>query len=275
MIEAILAGAAGLVAAPIVGGLAYRKVRQRRIAKTLAIETPNGIVEGRYVRIGGVDQWIQIRGEDRDNPVLLVVHGGPGSPYAIFTPLLRSWEKHFIVVQWGRRGAGRTIARNGKAGSGEMTFDSMVADGIEVAEFLRLYLSKDKVILMAGSMGTLVGLPMAKWRPDLFSAYVGTDFYVDMADNEALGYRLTLGRVRAADNAKGIAALEKIGPDPSRWDVRAWGVKMAWSMRTDPVTPGLDMKLVLPLTLTSPTYTLRDVFQVATGFEYSKAEMFE
>ncbi len=78
MIGQILGGAAGIIAAPAVGGLAYRKARQRRVAKALEITTPNGIVEERFVRIGGIDQWIQLRGEDRDNPVLLVLHGGPG-----------------------------------------------------------------------------------------------------------------------------------------------------------------------------------------------------
>ena len=78
MIVRILASVAGTIAAPLVGGLAYRKVRQRRVAKALTIGTPNGIVEERFVRIGGIEQWIQIRGEDHVNPVLLVVHGGPG-----------------------------------------------------------------------------------------------------------------------------------------------------------------------------------------------------
>ena len=112
-----------LVAAPVVGGLAWRKARQRRVARALEITTPNGIVEQRFVPIGGIDQWIQIRGEDRDNPVLLVLHGGPGWPNAVFTLPLRPWERHFTVVQWDHRGAGKTLGRNGKAGSGEMTFD--------------------------------------------------------------------------------------------------------------------------------------------------------
>ena len=51
MIAPILAGMAGAIAAPVVGGLAYRKVRQRRVAKALMISTPNGIVEERIVRI--------------------------------------------------------------------------------------------------------------------------------------------------------------------------------------------------------------------------------
>src|SRR5215218_7148493 len=100
MIARILVGVAGAIAAPVVGGLTYRKVRQRRVAKALRISTANGIVEERFVPIGGIEQWIQIRGEDRDNPVLLVLHGGPGFPNAVFTLPLRPWEKHFTVVQW-------------------------------------------------------------------------------------------------------------------------------------------------------------------------------
>ena len=107
MIGKALAGAAGIIAAPTVGGLVWRKARQRRVAKALEITTPNGIVEQRFVRVGGIDQWIQLRGEDRDNPVLLILHGGPGWPNAVFTLPLRPWEQHFTVVQWDHRGRAR------------------------------------------------------------------------------------------------------------------------------------------------------------------------
>jgi pimeloyl-ACP methyl ester carboxylesterase len=60
--------------------------------------------------------------------VLLVLHGGPGWPNAVFTLPLRPWERDFTLVQWDHRGAGKTLRRNGKAGSGEMTFDQRVAD---------------------------------------------------------------------------------------------------------------------------------------------------
>jgi pimeloyl-ACP methyl ester carboxylesterase len=171
MIRTILAGAAGVIAAPAVGGLAYRKARQRRVARALMIDTPNGIVEQRFVKVGGIDQWVQLRGEDRDNPVLLVLHGGPSWPNAVFTLPLRPWERYFTVVQWDHRGAGKTLGRNGKAGSGEMTFHCRVADAIEVTEFLRQYLGTDKVVLLAESMGTLTGTPLVKLRPDLFTPW--------------------------------------------------------------------------------------------------------
>src|SRR5512139_2187904 len=192
------------VAALLVGSAVYRKVQQQKVAEALIIKNPNGIAEERFVPIGGMDQWIQIRGEDRDNPVLLILHGGPGWPNATFTLPLRSWEKHFTVVQWDHRGTGKTLRRNGKTGSGEMTFDSRVSDAIELTEFLRQYLRKDKLVLLAESMGTLTGLPLAKRRPDLFSSLVVTDLYVDMVRNEARKHQLTLERLHSGGNLKGV-----------------------------------------------------------------------
>jgi pimeloyl-ACP methyl ester carboxylesterase len=169
--------------------------------------------------------------------VLLVLHGGPGWPNAVFTLPLRSWERYFTVVQWDHRGAGKTLGRNGKAGSGEMTFERRVADAIEVIKFLRQHLGVDKVILLAESMGTLTGLPLAKRRPDLVHALVVTDLYANMAANEARKCQLTLERLRAAGNTKGVAALESIGADPVRWDLQAWNTNMAWAFRTNVPTP--------------------------------------
>jgi hypothetical protein len=118
MIGTILAGAAGVLAAPAIGGLAWRKARQRRVAKALEIDTPNGIAEQRFVRVGGIDQWVQLRGEDRDNPLLLVLHGGPGWPNAVFTLPLRSLEQHFTVVQWDHRGRARPWAPAARPAAG-------------------------------------------------------------------------------------------------------------------------------------------------------------
>jgi pimeloyl-ACP methyl ester carboxylesterase len=274
MIGRILGGAAGIIAAPVVGGLVWRTARQRRVAKALEIDTPNGIVEQRFIKVGGIDQWIQLRGEDRDNPVLLVLHGGPGWPNAVFTLPLRPWEQHFTVIQWDHRGAGKTLRRNGKAGSGEMTFDRRVADAIELVEFLRRYLGVDKVVVLAESMGTLTGLPLAMRRPDLVQALVATDLYVNMAANEAAKWQLTLERLRSAGNAKGVAALEGIGPDPARWDLGAWTTNMAWAFRTNVPTPNLDRRLLFPLALSSPIYSLRDLYYLFMGFQWSTAQMF-
>src|SRR3954454_16597168 len=103
------------------------KFLRARNARDYAVTTANGIDEANYVRIGGIEQWITIRGEDRENPVLLLLHGGPGDAtnpwgYAGF----RNWLKYFTVVQWDQRGAGRTFGRNGAASASTITIERMV-----------------------------------------------------------------------------------------------------------------------------------------------------
>lgn len=265
----------GTIAAAAGGGFLYRKQTQRRTAKKLMIDTPQGIVEERFVSIGDIEQWIQIRGEDRDNPILLILHGGPGWPNATFTVPLRPWEKHFTLVQWDHRGAGKTLRRNGKTGSGEMTFNRRVSDAIELIDFLRSYLGKDRVILLAESMGTLTGVPLVKRRPDLFSAFAVTDLYVDMLRNESLKYQMTLERLHASGNTKAIAALEKIGADPKQWDLQDWNVNMDWAFRTNRPVQNIARSFLLPLVLSSPIYSLRDILALLQGFQFSTVQMFE
>jgi pimeloyl-ACP methyl ester carboxylesterase len=112
-------------------------------------------------------------------------------------------------------------------------------------------------------------------RPDLFHAYVATDLYVDMARNEARKYELTLDRLRAAGNTKAIEAMERIGADPTTWDLRAWNTSMGWAFKTNLPTPNPDRTLVFPLVLSSPLYTLRDIYVLFQGFQWSIAQMFE
>jgi pimeloyl-ACP methyl ester carboxylesterase len=115
-------------------GLGFRAYRQHLAAETLAIRSPNGVQEAGFVDIGGIKQWIQIRGENRDNPVLLFVHGGPGSSTLPISSGWQPWEKHFTVVQWDQRGAGRTYGAAGETLAPTMTLERMAQDGVELAE---------------------------------------------------------------------------------------------------------------------------------------------
>jgi pimeloyl-ACP methyl ester carboxylesterase len=71
-----------------------------------------------------------------------------------------------------------------------------------------------------------------------------------------------------------VAALEQIGADPTRWDLRAWNTNMAWAFRTNLPTPNLDRRLLFPLALSSPLYSLRDLYSLFMGFQWSTAQMF-
>ena len=108
----------------------------------MALHGPNAILEGRYVKIGGVDQWISIRGQDRSKPVILIVHGGPGGSMIANGYFLRGWEKDFTLGEWDQRGAGKTFARLGEEGSGKLTADGIAKDGVEVAQWVEARLGK-------------------------------------------------------------------------------------------------------------------------------------
>src|SRR5215472_4050894 len=130
----------------LAAGLLSRTLLQQQRARELALQTPNKIEEGQFVQIGALAQWIQIRGEDRDNPILLILHGGPGIAFSAFTPIFRSWEHDLTVVQWDQPGAGKTASRNGQAGSDALTIEGMAQDGIAVVEWVLRHLNQRKLI---------------------------------------------------------------------------------------------------------------------------------
>ena len=59
---------------------AIRPFMQQRNARRLIITSADGIQERRYVTIGGIQQWVTIPGQERNNPVLLLIHGALAHP---------------------------------------------------------------------------------------------------------------------------------------------------------------------------------------------------
>jgi proline iminopeptidase len=218
MLGKIALGLLGLVVvlAVVVAGLAgYRAFRQAQAADRLALRGPNAISESGFVRIGGIEQWVSIRGEDRSNPVLVVLHGGPGSAFQVITyEAMRPWERDFTVVQWDQRGAGRTFGRNGPKGSGELSIDRIAADGVEVLQHALSRTGQEKALVLGVSWGSILGVQVARRRPDLIHAYVGAGQVVDMQANEAVGYDGLMARLKARGETKAAEKLAAIGPPP-------------------------------------------------------------
>jgi pimeloyl-ACP methyl ester carboxylesterase len=206
----------------IAASLLYRAYRQHEAAGALVIDAPNAINEQMFVTIGGIRQWVVIRGRNAANPVLLLLHGGPGVTTSPFASDFLGWEGDFTVVHWDQRGAGKTYGKSGPLDSG-VTIDRMAEDGLEVADFLRHHLHKDKVILVGWSWGSILGVKMAQQRPDLFYAYVGTGQIVNLRKNYAVGYVRLLDEARARHDARAAANLRSVGPPPWR-SIRQLGV---------------------------------------------------
>ncbi|MGZ5082365.1 MAG: alpha/beta fold hydrolase [Usitatibacter sp.] len=243
--------------------LALRAYRQHVTAEAIAIHGPTGIDERMYVRIGGIDQWIQIRGQDRNNPVLLCLHGGPGGTWSPLTALFVAWEKDFTVVQWDQRGAGKTLESTGASVADTMTIERMARDGIEVAEYLRSRLHKDKVVLLAHSFGSILGVHMARGRPELFSAYVGTGQVASMPAGLQMGYAQILEKARKANDAEAVRKLEASGAPPfATFEKAALYFDVLGKYESDEAALATIGKVVF----SAPRFTLWDIVSRNRGF---------
>jgi pimeloyl-ACP methyl ester carboxylesterase len=176
-----------------------------------------------FVAIGGIEQWITIKGDSCANPVILVVHGGPGNPLSPNSDqLFGPWTGAFTIAQWDQRGAGMTYGRSPPPPGATLTLAQMSDDGAEVAAYLARRLGKKKVILWGSSWGSILGVHMAKAHPELFHAYLGTAQVVGSRENQAASYPKLLAMVRAADDKAALAVLEGVGAPP--WtDPRSFG----------------------------------------------------
>ena len=186
------------------------------IADSRKIVSPNGVETLTAVPINGTQQWLSVRGRDRRNPILLVLHGGPGSPtmpedYTFQSP----WEDYFTVVEWDQRGAGKTYAANDpKIVAPTMTIDQLTMDAEEVVRYVQKTYGKRKIFLMGHSWGTVLGVRLAEAHPDWFYAYVGVGQIVNMRESERIGYDFVLGQAKEHHNDTAVKELEALAPLP-------------------------------------------------------------
>jgi pimeloyl-ACP methyl ester carboxylesterase len=187
---------------------------------------PGGVATLTKVRLGGADQWVSIRGDSAVNPVLLHLSGGPGSSDVGWVRTFNQpLEKHFTVVVWEQRGAGKSYPALDP--TADLTLDRLVSDGIELTTWLSRRFDRPKIYLTGNSWGSTLGVLMAQRRPDLFHAFVGTGQMVSQRDTDLRLYRqLTSYAVRTGDDQlrRRLAAL---GEPPYR-DVLGYALVMEY-----------------------------------------------
>lgn len=178
------------------------------------IVTPNGVERNETVRIGGIDQFVSVRGDDRRNPILLMIHGGPGFPTAPMAWFAtHGLEEYFTVVHWDQRGSGKTHLMNDpKVVAPTMKPERFVGDIEELVSWLREEMHKEKVFVLATSWGSYIGLEFARRRPEWLHAYIGMGQATNIPESERRGYAFALAAARKAGNEEAIAELESIAP---------------------------------------------------------------
>lgn len=225
------------------------------------------------MRIGGIDQWIEVRGQNVDNPLLLVIHGGPGIPFIPLAGAFQgSWEKYFTVVEWDQRGAGKTYASNDKEVQRRtMNIPQMEQDTLEVVNHLRNRFKRERIFVLGQSWGSALGLSLAHEHPELIYAYVGVGQFVNMEQNAELLYRDTLQEARDRHNEQAIQDLESIAPyPPPVADLRKLLIANHWAgTLLGPSSEFTNVRRILSDVISAPEYSLADDYGFIRGQQFS------
>jgi len=212
------------------------------------------------VTIGGLRQWILIRGHSQRNPVILFLHGGPGMPSMYlahkFQPPL---ERGFVVVHWDRRGAGKTYTETTPPES--MTVTQEVSDTVELVNLLRARFGQSKVYLVGHSYGSYLGMIVAQRHPELFHAYVGIgQLAYEGRWNSDLQDRWLRDQATRRGNTRLVRELDAHSPiDREKWLFRYGGA----------LHRGRSFLTLLRTGLQAPEYTLQDALNVRKGVNFT------
>ena len=249
-----------------------RKRIQQHTARLFKIRSLNGIEKLETIEVNGVNQCLQIRGQDKSNPVLLFIHGGPGMTHiGWYEGLQRPWEDFFTVVQWDQRQAGKSYGSVAKLGD-SLSNQQMLADAEVVVDYLRQSLSKEKIFVMGWSYGSYLGIKLAKSRPDWLYAYIGVSQSVNVTESIRVEHAKLLDydtqqKDRALENQ-----LKAMMPRPAPGNKMASFLEHSYFITSTLFNIGkfdLSPEDYESITrfgyLTSPHYSLRDLFNLYFG----------
>jgi pimeloyl-ACP methyl ester carboxylesterase len=251
--------------------LAYRAYKQKIVRNDTKIVEPIGIASLEKITLGGLDQWILIRAEEQSKPVLLWLHGGPGSPTM---PLASQHDmelvKHFVVVHWDQRGAGKSYSPEIPIST--MVVDQFVSDTYELTQVLAERFDVPKIYLLGHSWGSQVGILTVAQHPDLYHAFIAVGQFIHSPAGDAVGYQFALDQAVSEEHQKALKELEAIGPPP--WTtVKQRAANAQWINAFGGTGRQFTSKDYFRDMITSPEYTLHDLFGYVRGMRFSGNSM--
>lgn len=225
------------------------------------------------VSLGGLKQWILIRGHSTDNPILLFLHGGPGSSEMAFAYKYgRNIEKKLTVVHWDQRGSGKSFSR--KIPKETMHIEQFVSDAHELITYLLKKFNKKKVILVGHSWGTVIGTLLSQRHPELIHAYIGIGQVVNIDLNEKVSHKFTLDEAIKEGNKKAIKQLSKLHPPYSNEQIMQLNKQRKWLNYYGGAIYGQKKSwFLIKHIFKSPEYTIRDFMKFINGILFSLTNM--
>ena len=231
------------------------------------------------IQLGGIKQWIRIRGTAASNPVLLLMQQGPGLPMineARRLEHLLGLEEAFTVVYWDQRGTGLSAPSLRKDSNRfEISVARMVDDTVALLELLRDRFG-GKTFVTGFSFGATFAAYAAVRRPELVAALVAAGMDIDMPAAESSAYAFALGAARRHGNRRATRQLEAIGPPPhttvKQFTTRARWVAKYGGVATNADLNGLLRALFVSL-VRSPDYSAADAIRTVGGMRASQAAL--
>lgn len=185
----------------------------QRIKKLGNVQGQKSLTELKKIRIGDSLQWVMIRSENIDNPILLFIHGGPGtSQLTQMKNNTQPIEKYFTVVNWDQRGAGKSYSAI--RDKSRMNIDQFVSDINELSEYLAKRFNRNKIILVGHSWGSVISMLAVSQRPELYSAYIGIGQMSNVMESEKISYEWTLQQAKLSNDVNAIKKLIDMGIPP-------------------------------------------------------------
>ena len=233
---------------------------------------PDSIAEIGYLRLGGLDQWVMVRGENVANPLLVLLHGGPGFPeMRLFRTFNAPLEKTFTVVYWEQRGTDKSF--DGKIPRSSMTVAQFISDLDELVDAMRKRFGKQKVAIYGHSWGSALGVLYAARFPEKVAAYFGAGQIGNWPASEAICYEFTLAEAERRRKLKAFRELEAIGPPPHT--ARKLLVQRKWLTRFVGIVRGMSMWRVSRIMLGGPESSIFDLPNILRGTLFSTLTMWE
>ena len=233
---------------------------------------PNSIASLEKVQLGGLDQWIIIRSHDITNPILLFLHGGPGS---VEGPLAYKFEseleKYFVFVNWDQRGAGKSYSK--KIPKESMNIEQFISDTVELINILRSKFNQKKIFIVGHSWGSILGLSIVQRYPELFYAYIGIGQVVNIRENEKISYQFVYEEAKKIGNKKALKQLEKIQPYTGE-NIKSLKIQRKWLAKFGGFMHGeKSMWPLIKIGLFSPEYSIKDMFKFYKGINFSTEKL--
>jgi pimeloyl-ACP methyl ester carboxylesterase len=248
----------------------------KRLGRTRPFRTPRGevvpgsIAEVAYLRLGGLDQWVMIRGENVDNPPLIFLHGGPGwSETAWLRYFNAPLERHFTVVYWDQRGTGKSFTRHIPRAS--MTVEQFMSDLDELVDAVCNRLGKTKVVIFGHSWGTVLGALYAARFPQKVAVYVGGAQIGDWPTTESRSYAFAVAEAQRQGADRAMKKLRAIGPPPYSAD--SVFTERTAVLRLDGRASPKEVWKIARAALTAPESSLLDAVGAMRGFRFSMNAM--